>query len=90
MQVIAVLLFFSMAGTDSLDVLKTLPVWLSPISVALVVLGVSHPMENAVALHVNTAVVPNGTGDGLSNVTSSAELPVVTARVENESIVVHM
>ena len=71
MQVITVLLFFSMVCTDSLDVLKTLPAWLSLIAVALVIFGATHPMENAVALHVNTAVVPMQcyTGDGLSSVT---------------------
>ena len=79
-----------MASIDSLEVLKTLPAnWLSAITVVLVSLAFagSHPMENAVALHVNTAVVPSGTGDGLSSVTSSDELllaTILTARsVEN-------
>ena len=71
MQVITVLLFFSMASTDSLDALKTLPNWASLMTLALVVFEASHPMENAVVLHVNTAVVPSGTGDGLSRATSN-------------------
>ena len=71
----AVLLFFSMASTDNLDVLKTLPAWSTLITDVLVAFPGSHPIENAVALHVNTAVVPSGTGDGLFSVTSSDKLP---------------
>ena len=74
-------MFSSMAGTDNVDVLKTLPTWPSLIGDVLVALAASHPIENAVALHVNTAVVPSGTGDGLSSVTSSDELLVSTMTI---------
>ena len=70
-----------MAGTDSLDVLKTVPIWLSPITEMLVAFPGSHPIETPVPLHVNTAVVPSGTGDGLSSVPSSVELTAVTTIV---------
>ena len=65
-----------MARSDSLDILNTLPAWLSPITDVLVEFPGSHPIAKVVALHVNTAVVPSGTGDGLSSVTSSDELTV--------------
>ena len=65
-----------MASTDSLDVLKTLPGWVvSLITDVLVALAGSHTIANPVPLHVNTAVVPSGTGDRLSSVISSDELP---------------
>ena len=64
-----------MASTDSLDVLKTLPPKLSPITDALVALAGSHTIAIPVPLHVYTAVVPSGTGDGLFSVTSSDEPP---------------
>ena len=65
-----------MASTDSLVVLKILLGWYgSPIIDVLVALGKYHPIPSPVPLHVYTAVVPSGTGDGLFSVTSSDKLP---------------
>ena len=77
------LLFVLRVNTDSVDVLKATfagPSFTIVVFVAFVIQAIAR----TVALHVNTAVVPSGTGDGLSSVTlTSDELPlVVTARVK--------
>ena len=75
------LLFVLRANTDSTDVLKA-TCGGPPLSIVVLVAFETQAITRTVALHEKTAVSPSGTGDGLFSVTSSDELPAVTARVE--------
>ena len=79
------LLFVLRANTDSVDVLKATSDCCGPtVTIVILVAFVTQPIVATVALHVNTAVAPSGTGDGLSVTLTSDELPpgVTTTHVD--------
>ena len=72
------LLFVLRANIDSVDVLKATCAGPVLLSIVVLVAFETQTIARTVALHVNTAVVPSATGDGLSSVTSSDVVPAVT------------
>ena len=81
------LLFVLRANIDSVDVLEATFNCSGPsVTIVILVAFVTQPILAAVALHVNTAVAPSGTGDGLSVTLTSDELPpaVTTTHRKNK------